>query len=67
VTDWINPATGYPRRGQHEIVLSLDLDPTKLPGNHPVWREIKLQLSYYHFPAPALVLTPKVRGVAWYR
>jgi hypothetical protein len=67
VTDWINPATGSGMRGQHEIVLSLDLDPSKLPGNHPVWKQVKQQLSYYRFPAPALVLTPKVRGVAWYR
>jgi hypothetical protein len=23
--------------------------------------------SYYHFPSPALQLTPGVRGISWYR
>lgn len=67
VTDWINPTTGFPQRGNREVVLSLDLDPSKMPGDHPVWVQVKRQLSYYRFPAPALVLTPRVRAERWYR
>lgn len=67
ITDYISPETGRGIRGRRELVLSLDVDPSKLPGDHPVWRRVKHELSYYHFPAPALVLTPSVRGVAWYR
>jgi uncharacterized protein YfiM (DUF2279 family) len=67
VTDWIEPETGATIRGRRKIVLSLDIDPEKLPGNHPLWRQVKHQLSYYRFPAPALVIAPTARGVAWYR
>jgi hypothetical protein len=67
VTDWINPETSFPQRGQRKILLSLDFDPEKLPGNAPLWRTIKHTLSYYHFPAPALQLTPKLHLSPWYR
>lgn len=67
VTDWINPETGNPQRGKRKIILSLDFDPEKLPGNAPFWKSIKHALSYYHFPAPALELTPKVHLSPWYR
>ena len=67
ITDYISPETGKVRWASREIVLSLDLDPAKLPGQNPVWRRVKHELSYYRFPAPALVLTPKAKGVAWYR
>jgi hypothetical protein len=67
VTDWINPETGNPQRAKRRIVLSLDFDPEKLPGNLPLWRSIKHTLSYYHFPAPALELTPKLHLSPWYR
>lgn len=76
ITDWIIApgASGCPpgtiqciRRAQRKIVLSLDLDPEKLPGNHPLWRRLKHELSYIHLPSPALVLTPDVRLEAWYR
>lgn len=66
VTDWIDADTGHPIRARREIVLSLDLDPEKLPGDHPLWRQVKRQLSYYRLPAPALVLTPDLTAVAWY-
>ena len=68
ITDYVDPLTG--RGGiwaRREISLSLDIDPEKLPGQHPVWRRVKHELSYYHFPAPAIRLTPTARGVAWYR
>jgi hypothetical protein len=68
ITDWINPLPpGGPQRAKRKIVLSLDFDPDKLPGNAPLWRSIKRTLSYYHFPAPALELTPKLRLDRWYR
>jgi hypothetical protein len=67
ITDYVDPATGGGLWASREIVLSLDLDPEKLPGRNPLWRQVKHELSYYHFPAPALVLTPTARGVRWYR
>lgn len=66
ITDWIDPATGAPVRARRRMLLSLDLDPTKLPGRHPAWVFVKRQLGHLHFPAPALQLTPGVRGLAWY-
>jgi hypothetical protein len=67
VTDWINPQTGAAQRAKRKIILSLDWDPEKLPGNAPWWRSVKHTLSYYHFPAPALELTPKMHLSPWYR
>jgi hypothetical protein len=67
VTDWVNPETGATQRGKRKIMLSLDFDPEKLPGNAPLWKSIKHTLSYYHFPAPALELTPTVHFSPWYR
>ncbi|MDQ6770485.1 MAG: YfiM family protein [Gemmatimonadota bacterium] len=67
ITDWVDPSTGFAQRAKRKIVLSLDFDPEKLPGNAPWWRSIKRTLSYYHFPAPALELTPKLNFAPWYR
>jgi hypothetical protein len=67
VTDWINANTGEAQRGKRKIMLSLDFDPEKLPGNAPLWRTIKHTLSYYRFPAPALEITPKLHIAPWYR
>jgi hypothetical protein len=67
VTDWIEPQTGNVLRGKRKILLSLDFDPEKLPGDAPLWRTIKRTLSYYHFPAPALELTPRLHLSPWYR
>ena len=67
ITDYVDPQTGRGIWARREILLSLDLDPEKLPGQHPLWRLVKHELSYYHFPAPALRLTPSVKGIAWYR
>ncbi len=66
ITDWIDE-TGVNRRAKRKILLSLDLDPEKLPGNAPIWRSIKQALSYYRFPAPALQLTPGLDVIPWYR
>jgi predicted lipoprotein DUF2279 len=67
VTDWVNPETGVTQRGKRKIMFSLDFDPEKLPGNAPLWKSIKHTLSYYHFPAPALELTPTLHLSPWYR
>jgi hypothetical protein len=67
VTDWVNPETGLTQRAKRKIIFSLDFDPEKLPGDAPLWRTIKHTLSYYHFPAPALELTPKWHLSPWYR
>ena len=67
ITDFVDPATGGPLQGRRKILLSLDLDPEHLPGDNPVWLMIKHQLSFYHFPAPALQFSPQFRGIAWYR
>ena len=67
ITDWINPETGAPQRAQRKILLSLDFDADKLPGDAPWWRSVKRTLSYYHFPAPAVELTPKLHLSPWYR
>jgi hypothetical protein len=67
VTEWVRGSDGAVVRGKRRLLLSLDLDAEQLPGNHPLWRTVKRQLSYYHFPAPAIELTPSLRGIAWYR
>ena len=66
VTDWID-RSGASFRGKRKILLSLDFDPEKLPGDAPIWKSIKKGLSYYHFASPALQLTPGLDFVPWYR
>jgi hypothetical protein len=68
ITDWVtSEPPGATVRAKRKLVLSLDFDPDKLPGDFPIWRTIKHTLSYYRFPAPALVLTPKLQLSPWYR
>jgi hypothetical protein len=67
ITDWVDPNTADVVRAKRKILLSLDFDPEKLPGNAPLWRSIKHTLSYYRFPAPALELTPKLHFSKWYK
>jgi hypothetical protein len=67
ITDWVNPQTGSAQRAKRKIVLSLDFDPEKLPGEAPWWKSVKHTLSYYRYPAPALELTPKLHLSPWYR
>jgi hypothetical protein len=67
ITDWISPVNGDQLRAKRKLLLSVDLDPEKLPGNNHLWKEVKHQLSYYHFPAPALQLTPTWKAISWYR
>jgi len=67
ITDWIDPKTGANIRAKRKLLLSIDLDVEKLPGNNPLWRTVKRNLSYIHLPAPALQLTPSFEGLKWYR
>lgn len=67
ITDWVDPETQQPQRARRRVLVSLDLDPSKLPGAQRVWAPVKRQLAYYHFPAPALQLAPRLTGIGWYR
>ncbi len=68
ISDWINPATGEFIRARRRFMLSLDIDPLKLPGQAPWWVTIKKGLRHYHFPSPALEFTSGgVRGLAWHQ
>ena len=67
ITDWIDPVTGHSFRARRKILLSLDFDASKLPGEHPIWRTVKNTISYIRLPAPALQITPSFDGIGWYR
>jgi len=67
ITDWIDPKTGAQMRAQRKLLLSIDLDLEKLPGDNPIWKKLKRNLSYAHLPSPALQLTPRFEGLKWYR
>jgi len=67
ITDWIDPQTGQSFRARRKILLSLDFDASKLPGDHPVWRTVKNTLSYIRLPAPALQIAPGFDGIGWYK
>lgn len=67
ITDWIDPKTGGNLRAQRKILLSLDLDADKLPGDNPAWNRVKHTLSYIRFPAPALQITPDLKVIGLYK
>lgn len=67
ITDWVNPHTGAAMRAQRKILLSVDFDAEKLPGDNRLWKTVKHQLGYIHLPAPALELTPKLIVVGIYK
>lgn len=67
ITNWIDPVTGANVRAQRRILLSIDFDASKLPGEHPVWRTVKNTISYIRLPAPALQIAPSFEGIGWYR
>ncbi|MGI8617816.1 MAG: DUF2279 domain-containing protein [Gemmatimonadaceae bacterium] len=67
ITDWIDPQTGANIRAQRKILLSVDLDASKLPGEHPIWRKVKNTISYIRLPAPALQIAPRFDAIGWYR
>lgn len=67
ITDWIDPQTGANIRAQRRLLLSLDFDAEKLPGENRIWKTIKRQLSYIHLPSPALQITPSAKLIGWYK
>jgi hypothetical protein len=67
ITDWIDPHTGANIRAQRKILLSLDFDAEKLPGNNRLWKTIKRQVGYIHLPSPALQITPTTKLIGWYK
>ena len=67
ITDWIDPTTGDNMRAKRKLLLSIDLDLEKLPGNNPLWKTVKRNLSYAHLPSPALQFTPRFEALKWYR
>lgn len=67
ITDWIDPVTGANLRAKRRILLTLDIDAEKLPGEGRVWKTVKRQLGYIHLPSPALQLTPQFEGIRWFR
>ena len=67
ITDWIDPETGANIRAQRRILLSIDFDAEKLPGENRVWKTIKRQLGYIHLPSPALQITPSAKLIGWYK
>ncbi len=67
ITDWIDPRTGANIRAKRKILLTLDFDAEKLPGENRIWKTIKRQLSYIHLPSPALQISPDVTFIPWYK
>lgn len=67
ITDWIDPETGANLRAKRRILLTIDFDAEKLPGENRVWKTVKRQLGFIHLPSPALQISPDFEGIAWYR
>lgn len=67
ISDWVDPATGNFVRARRRMLVSLDLDPLKLPGQAPWWITVKKGLRHYHFPSPALEFSAGARGLRWHR
>lgn len=66
ITDWIDPRTGANIRAKRKLLLTIDFDPEKLPGDNRFWKTFKRNLSYIHLPSPALQITPDLRLIGWY-
>ncbi|MEO8576529.1 MAG: DUF2279 domain-containing protein [Gemmatimonadales bacterium] len=67
ITDWIDPETGANIRAQRKLLLTIDFDAEKLPGDNRLWKTFKRQLGYIHLPSPALQLTPDFKIIGLYR
>lgn len=67
ITDWIDPRTGANIRAQRKILLTLDIDAEKLPGENRIWKTFKRQIGYIHLPSPALQITPTTEIIGWYK
>jgi hypothetical protein len=66
ITDYVDPVTGGVLRAKRKILISLDLDPERLPGDNKVWRTIKHELAYFRIPGPTVQLTPTRKFFAAY-
>ncbi len=40
ITEYIDPVTGASHRAWRELLLSVDIDPEKLPGQNPRWKAV---------------------------
>ena len=58
ITDYVDPATGGVLRARRKILISLDLDPEKLPGDNKIWRTVKHELAFFRIPGPTFQFTP---------
>lgn len=67
ITDWIDPETGANIRAQRKLLLTIDFDAEKLPGDNRLWKTFKRQLGFIHLPSPALQLTPDLKIIGWYK
>jgi uncharacterized protein YfiM (DUF2279 family) len=68
ISNWVDPSTGAYIRAQRRFLITLDIDPLKLPGHAPWWVSVKKGLRHYHFPSPAIEFrNGKVTGVPWHR
>ncbi|HEX2723756.1 MAG TPA: DUF2279 domain-containing protein [Gemmatimonadaceae bacterium] len=67
ITDWVDPATGASMRARRKLLLSIDFDAEKLPGENRLWKTFKRQLGYIHLPSPALEITPDLKVIGWYK
>ncbi|MEO8194270.1 MAG: DUF2279 domain-containing protein, partial [Gemmatimonadales bacterium] len=67
ITDWIDPQTGANIRAQRKILLTLDFDAEKLPGENRIWKTFKRQLGYIHLPSPAIQIAPNAKLIGWYK
>jgi Predicted periplasmic lipoprotein (DUF2279) len=66
ITDYLDPVTGAPLRAKRRFLLSLDLDPERLPGDNKMWRTVKHELSFLRIPGPAIQFTPRRKGFLTY-
>jgi hypothetical protein len=66
ITDYVDPVTGGALRAKRKILVSLDFDPERLPGDNKMWRTIKHELAYFRIPGPTLQLTPTRKFFATY-
>lgn len=71
--DWLGIAVGVSIRDMEQwdnrtrnIILALDYDMTKLPGDGWFLHALKQALNYIHFPAPAIRISPNYVAYGFY-
>ncbi|MGK2963428.1 MAG: DUF2279 domain-containing protein [Gemmatimonadaceae bacterium] len=67
ITDWIDPETGANIRAKRKILLTIDFDAEKLPGENRLWKTFKRNLSFIHLPSPAIQISPDFEFIPWYK